>query len=99
MIILDEPTNHLDIDSRAARAEAINEFPGASSWFHDRYLIEACADQLGGGDHGHAYDGDLDDYRMVVGARACVSVRATADNERRRRATSPVRNKPRSGSR
>jgi len=27
MIILDEPTNHLDIDSRAALAEAINEFP------------------------------------------------------------------------
>ena len=46
MIILDEPTNHLDIDSRAALAEAINEFPGAVIMVsHDRYLIEACADQ------------------------------------------------------
>jgi len=32
MIILDEPTNHLDIDSRAALAEAINDFPAPSSW-------------------------------------------------------------------
>ena len=47
MIILDEPTNHLDIDSRAALAEAINDFPGAIIMVsHDRYLIEACADQL-----------------------------------------------------
>jgi len=47
MIILDEPTNHLDIDSRAALAEAINEFPGAIIMVsHDRYLIDACADQL-----------------------------------------------------
>jgi ATPase subunit of ABC transporter with duplicated ATPase domains len=47
MIILDEPTNHLDIDSRAALAEAINDFPGAVIMVsHDRYLIEACADQL-----------------------------------------------------
>jgi ATP-binding cassette, subfamily F, member 3 len=73
MIILDEPTNHLDIDSRAALAEAINEFPGAVIMVsHDRYLIEACADQLWVvADHKvTAYDGDLDDYRrMVLSAR------------------------------
>jgi ATP-binding cassette, subfamily F, member 3 len=73
MIILDEPTNHLDIDSRAALAEAINEFPGAVIMVsHDRYLIEACADQLWVvADHKVAtYDGDLDDYRrMVLSAR------------------------------
>ncbi len=69
MIILDEPTNHLDIDSRAALAEAINEFPGAVIMVsHDRYLIEACADQLWVvADHTvTSYDGDLDDYRRTV---------------------------------
>ncbi len=69
MIILDEPTNHLDIDSRAALAEAINEFPGAVIMVsHDRYLIESCADRLWVvADHTVTpYDGDLDDYRRAV---------------------------------
>ncbi|HTO64996.1 MAG TPA: ABC-F family ATP-binding cassette domain-containing protein [Bradyrhizobium sp.] len=69
MIILDEPTNHLDIDSRAALAEAINEFPGAVIMVsHDRYLIEACADRLlVVADHAvTSFDGDLDDYRRIV---------------------------------
>ena len=74
MIILDEPTNHLDIDSRAALAEAINEFPGAVIMVsHDRYLIESCADQLWvvADRTVTPYDGDLDDYRRAgaVGAR------------------------------
>ncbi|SFO78438.1 ATP-binding cassette, subfamily F, member 3 [Bradyrhizobium sp. Ghvi] len=69
MIILDEPTNHLDIDSRAALAEAINEFPGAVIMVsHDRYLIEACADRLWivADRTVTNYDGDLDDYRRMV---------------------------------
>jgi ATP-binding cassette subfamily F protein 3 len=69
MIILDEPTNHLDIDSRAALAEAINDFPGAVIMVsHDRYLIEACADQLWVvADRAVTnFDGDLDDYRRMV---------------------------------
>jgi ATP-binding cassette subfamily F protein 3 len=69
MIILDEPTNHLDIDSRAALAEAINDFPGAVIMVsHDRYLIEACADRLWVVANGSvtSYDGDLDDYRRTV---------------------------------
>jgi ATP-binding cassette subfamily F protein 3 len=83
MIILDEPTNHLDIDSRAALAEAINEFPGAVIMVsHDRYLIEACADQLWVvADRAVTpYDGDLDDYRRAVlsarGARTAPRERA-----------------------
>jgi ATP-binding cassette, subfamily F, member 3 len=69
MIILDEPTNHLDIDSRAALAEAINDFPGAVIMVsHDRYLIEACADRLWVVAEGTVatFDGDLDDYRKAV---------------------------------
>jgi ATP-binding cassette subfamily F protein 3 len=89
MIILDEPTNHLDIDSRAALAEAINEFPGAVIMVsHDRYLIEACADQLWVvADHAVTnFDGDLDDYRrMVLSARGMrVSSRDGGGNERGR---------------
>src|SRR6201991_219186 len=69
MIILDEPTNHLDIDSRAALAEAVNDFEGAVIMVsHDRYLIEACAERLWVvADRTVAsYDGDLDDYRRLV---------------------------------
>ncbi|MGA7808269.1 ABC-F family ATP-binding cassette domain-containing protein [Bradyrhizobium sp.] len=87
MIILDEPTNHLDIDSRAALAEAINEFPGAVIMVsHDRYLIEACADQLWVvADHAvTSFEGDLDDYRrMVLSARGQrTGLRDRGDNGR-----------------
>ena len=89
MIILDEPTNHLDIDSRAALAEAINDFPGAVIMVsHDRYLIEACADQLWvvADQAVTDFDGDLDDYRrMVLSARGMrVSSRDGGGNERGR---------------
>ena len=85
MIILDEPTNHLDIDSRAALAEAINDFPGAIIMVsHDRYLIEACADQLWVvADRAVTpYDGDLDDYRRSVLTTRSSSARDRASNER-----------------
>src|SRR3954471_11163988 len=73
IIILDEPTNHLDIDSRAALAEAINDFSGAVIMVsHDRYLIESCADRLWvvADRTVTPWDGDLDEYRrMVLSAR------------------------------
>jgi ATP-binding cassette subfamily F protein 3 len=98
MIILDEPTNHLDIDSRAALAEAINEFPGAVIMVsHDRYLIEACADQLWVvADHAvTTYDGDLDDYRrMVLSARGMrTNSRDRGGNERTGGRDKPLRNR------
>ena len=82
LIILDEPTNHLDIDSRAALAEAINDFPGAVIMVsHDRYLIEACADQLWvvADQSVTTYGGDLDDYRRLV-----LSARGARSNSRDR---------------
>jgi ATP-binding cassette subfamily F protein 3 len=98
MIILDEPTNHLDIDSRAALAEAINEFPGAVIMVsHDRYLIEACADQLWVvADHTvTTYDGDLDDYRrMVLSARGMrTNSRDRGSNERGNGRDKPAHNR------
>jgi ATP-binding cassette subfamily F protein 3 len=98
MIILDEPTNHLDIDSRAALAEAINEFPGAVIMVsHDRYLIESCADQLWvvADRTVTPYDGDLDDYRrMVLSARGMrASSRDRAAGERGNGREKPQRNK------
>src|SRR5438445_1848544 len=98
MIILDEPTNHLDIDSRAALAEAINEFPGAVIMVsHDRYLIEACSDRLWVvADHAvTAYDGDLDDYRRMVlsarGMRGGSRERAGTEREKPQRARAEKR--------
>ncbi len=99
MIILDEPTNHLDIDSRAALAEAINDFPGAVIMVsHDRYLIEACADLLWVvADHAvTSFDGDLDDYRrLVLSARS----RQDATRESNERVTGRDRNERPKGER
>ena len=102
MIILDEPTNHLDIDSRAALAEAINEYPGAVIMVsHDRYLMEACADRLWVvADHSvTSFDGDLDDYRRLVlssrGEREAMreDVERSLAREKSER-TRPTRQKP-----
>lgn len=96
MIILDEPTNHLDIDSRAVLAEAINDFPGAVIMVsHDRYLIEACADQLWVvADHAvTSFDGDLDDYRRMVLTSRGMRSSARDRNERGNGRDKPVRAK------
>jgi ATP-binding cassette subfamily F protein 3 len=97
MIILDEPTNHLDIDSRAALAEAINEFPGAVIMVsHDRYLIESCADRLWvvADRTVTPYDGDLDDYRrLVLSARGMRTGSRDRGSERGNGRDKPQRNK------
>jgi ATP-binding cassette subfamily F protein 3 len=93
LIILDEPTNHLDIDSRAALAEAINDFPGAVIMVsHDRYLIEACADRLWvvADRTVTPYDGDLDDYRRsVLSARGIRGAPRERDDAARDRPARP----------
>jgi ATP-binding cassette, subfamily F, member 3 len=96
MIILDEPTNHLDIDSRAALAEAINEFPGAVIMVsHDRYLIDSCADRLWVvADRAVTpWDGDLDEYRRMVLSARSIGAREGNGNERRNSRDKPARSK------
>ena len=79
-------------------------FPARSSWSrHDRYLIEACADQLWVvADHAvTTYDGDLDDYRrMVLSARGMrTNSRDRGDNERGGGRDKPQRTKAKSACR
>jgi len=92
MIILDEPTTISTSDSRAALAEAINEFPGAVIMVsHDRYLIEpAPTIMVVPTTPITNYDGDLDDYRrMVLSARGMrTNSRDRASNEVATAATS-----------
>ncbi|MFZ2100765.1 MAG: ABC-F family ATP-binding cassette domain-containing protein [Oricola sp.] len=69
LLILDEPTNHLDIDSRAALAEALNDYQGAVILIsHDRHLIEACVERLWLVHNGgvEPYDDDLEAYRRLI---------------------------------
>jgi ATP-binding cassette subfamily F protein 3 len=100
LIILDEPTNHLDIDSRAALAEAINDFPGAVIMVsHDRYLIDACADQLWVvADRAVTpYDGDLDDYRREVLSARGFRAPQRERNERPQTGDAPRTKLPKAG--
>jgi len=47
LLLLDEPTNHLDIPSQEAFQAALEAFTGVILFVsHDRYLIEALADQV-----------------------------------------------------
>lgn len=89
LLILDEPTNHLDIDSRAALAEALNDYKGAVVLItHDAHLAEAIADRLWLVKDGVAqtYGGDLEDYRTIILAAGKTAPRdksnKTQSNER-----------------
>ena len=108
LLILDEPTNHLDIDSRTALVKAINDYPGAVILVsHDRFLIEACAEELWvvGDGTVKSFDGDMDDYRELVlgGGKAARREKAPGEpaakaDERKgtagkRAALAPLRNK------
>jgi ATP-binding cassette subfamily F protein 3 len=69
LLILDEPTNHLDIDACDALVRALNDFAGAVLLItHDPNLVELVADQLWLVDGGTVapYEGDMDDYRVLL---------------------------------
>jgi len=73
LLLLDEPTNHLDIEMREALAEALQDYDGALVVVaHDRHLLRATTDALWLVADGAVvpFDGDLDDYREWVLARA-----------------------------
>jgi ATP-binding cassette subfamily F protein 3 len=83
LLILDEPTNHLDIEMREALAEALQAFDGALVVVaHDRHLLTATTDAFWLVDQGRVapFDGDLDDYRDWVLARARRVSASTSDS-------------------
>jgi ATP-binding cassette subfamily F protein 3 len=72
LLILDEPTNHLDIDAREALVKALADFEGAVLLItHDPHLVELVADRLWLVADGtvRPFDGDLDDYRILLSER------------------------------
>ncbi|MBE9603680.1 ATP-binding cassette domain-containing protein [Acetobacteraceae bacterium H6797] len=73
LLILDEPTNHLDIDAREALVRALADYNGAVILItHDPHLVELAADRLWLVANGtvKAFDGDLDEYRALLGAKS-----------------------------
>ncbi len=92
LLILDEPTNHLDIDACDALVRALGEFQGAVLLItHDPHLVELVADQLWLVDEGtvQPYEGDMDDYRILLlkrGKPAKAASGLSRKDERRMRA-------------
>ncbi len=92
LLILDEPTNHLDIDARDALVKALADFQGAVLVItHDPHLVELVADRLWLVADGtvRPFDGDLDDYRVLLAERARPVAKAdaiTRRDDRRERA-------------
>ncbi len=72
LLLLDEPTNHLDLEMRHALNLALQDFEGALVVVsHDRYLLRTVADAFCLVSDGQArqFDGDLEDYRKLLGER------------------------------
>ena len=72
LLLLDEPTNHLDLEMRHALNLALQDFEGALVVVsHDRYLLRTVADNFWLVSDGRAdrFDGDLEDYRKLLGIR------------------------------
>jgi ATP-binding cassette subfamily F protein 3 len=73
LLLLDEPTNHLDLETREALTLALAQFEGTLVVVsHDRHLLRSTAETLLLVADGKVteYDGDLDDYRDYLLARA-----------------------------
>jgi ATP-binding cassette subfamily F protein 3 len=73
LLLLDEPTNHLDLEMRHALSVALQDYQGAIVLIsHDRHLLRTVTDRflLVGEGKLHAFDGDLDDYRLWLTERS-----------------------------
>jgi ATP-binding cassette subfamily F protein 3 len=107
LLILDEPTNHLDIDAREALVRALADFEGAVLLItHDPHLVELVADRLWLVADGtvQPFEGDLDEYRVLLSERARPAAKSDAAPSRRedrreraeaRAATAPLRRRAR----
>ncbi len=108
LLVLDEPTNHLDIETREVLVAALNDFSGAVVLVsHDWHLVELVADRLWLVAEGavRPFEGDLDDYRSMLMARAeWAEEERSAENGRRaarrqaaekRRSLEPLRRRAR----
>jgi ATP-binding cassette subfamily F protein 3 len=73
LLLLDEPSNHLDVETREALAAALAEFSGSMLLVsHDRHLLRTTVDSFWIVADGQVqpFDGDLEDYRDWLAARA-----------------------------
>lgn len=73
LLLLDEPSNHLDVETREALSTALAEFSGSMLLVsHDRHLLRTTVDQFWIVADGtvQPFDGDLEDYRDWLQARA-----------------------------
>ncbi len=92
LLILDEPTNHLDIDACDALVRALGSFEGAVILItHDPHLVELIADRLWLVNDGtvRPYDGDMDEYRVLLAKKDRPAKKEAGPNrkdERRARA-------------
>ncbi|TAL84461.1 MAG: ATP-binding cassette domain-containing protein [Candidimonas sp.] len=76
LLLLDEPSNHLDVDTREALATALAEFAGSVLLVsHDRHLLRTTVDSFWIVADGavQEFDGDLEDYRNWLVARAATA--------------------------
>ncbi len=88
LLILDEPTNHLDLDARDALVRALADFAGAVLLItHDPHLIGLVADRLWLVAEGtvRPFEGDLDEYRALIGERARPAARDPGPRRREER--------------
>ena len=73
LLLLDEPTNHLDVETREALAAALAEYEGSVLVVsHDRQLLRTTVDEFWLVSDGQLseFDGDLDDYKQWLLAKA-----------------------------